>query len=145
MSHRVRLGLLAAVTALLLVAAAPASAGASAVYKLQREGLRITLVVKGDHLAHLRIWVKERCSDGTSPARTVDERDLHPVSVRGGLLYVGGYSTEYGYEETRLSAHVTPAAVKGAFRDVEEEVGYYICATGHPGDRVLRFTARRVR
>jgi hypothetical protein len=137
-------GILIVVVVLLLVAAAPA-ASSPAVYKLKREGLRVALVVKGNHLVHLRVWARERCSDGSSRAREFNDRGHFPVSPRGLLRYSDSFSTEYGYEETRLRAHVGPAAVKGSFFDIEEEVGYYVCATGHRGDRLLRFTARRAR
>jgi hypothetical protein len=137
--------ILIVVVALLLAAAAPAAASSPAVYKLKREGFRITLVVRGNHLAHLRVWARERCSDGSRPAQGFTDRGHFPISPRGLLRYSDSFSTEYGYEETRLRAHVGAAAVKGSFFDIEEEVGYYVCATGHRGDRLLRFTARRVR
>jgi hypothetical protein len=133
--------LLAVAGALLLAAMAPASAGASAVYKLNSEEFRIALVVDGKRLVRLRIWAQERCSDGTTPARTFDELDLHRVAAKGRLLYVDGYSTEYGYGETRLSIHVAPGAIKGAFFDIDSEG--YVCATGHSGNRTRNFTARR--
>jgi hypothetical protein len=88
--------------------------------------------------------VHEHCSDGTSPVRTFSKRDLHRVAAKGRQLYIGGYNTGYGYEETRLSIHVAPGAIKGAFRDIDEEVGYYICASGNHDRRLLNFTARRV-
>jgi hypothetical protein len=135
-------GILIVVIALLLAAPATSS---SAVYKLKREGFRIALVVGGNHLVHLRVWARERCSDGSRPAREFDDRGRFPISSRGLLRYSDSFSTEYGYEETRLRAHVGAAAVKGSFFDIEEEVGYYVCATGHRGHRLLRFTARRVR
>jgi hypothetical protein len=138
-------GLLIVVVALLLVAAAPATTASPAVYKLKREGFRVALVVRGNHLVHLRVWVRERCSDGSRPAREFNDHGHFPISPGGLLRYSDNFSTEYGYEETRLRARVGAAAVKGSFFDIEEEVGYYVCATGHRGDRLLRFTARRVR
>jgi hypothetical protein len=143
MTLRLKVGLLAVAAALCLTAAAPVMADASAVYKLNREGLRIALQFRGGHLSHLRVVARERCSDGTSPVREYVEEDLHRVAAKGHLLYEGGYNTEYGYTETRLSLHVVPGAVRGAFFDIDSEG--YVCATGHPGKRTLRFAAPRVR
>ncbi len=144
MPLRLKVSVLVIAIVLSLGAAMPAVAGAPTAYELEREGFRVSLVFAGNRLVHLRIWVRERCSDGTSPVRRYNERDLSRVAGRGGFVYEGGYSTEYGYEETRLSVHLVPGGIKGAFRDIDTEVGYYLCATGHRGQRTLKFTARRV-
>ena len=144
--NRFRLLLAGFVVAVALPGFAPPAGGADrAVYTMHREGLRVRLEVRGSEITSTRIWARLHCSDGFEGGSGLLLKGPHQqirVSRSGSfnfrLTTGGGY-----WRRIRLHGHVYSRTIAGSYTFWERRGPSVVCGTGRPGDRTLRFTARR--